>query len=453
MPNRTRQRNAQRSQITTLENAVNSADQSKVITAAASLFSLSSSWPVVAATSPLLAEPVPDLTRRNFGTTVPPHLASDFTHYLALSSFAHLIDGWRYLSQASIAAMRGSRREGIHIAYYAELRAAMSILAGFGISINNGHNYSVNSSNNIQWFEGATHPTTWKAIKTWSENPAYSQDILSSIDILGIDGSKILQAGRASQSADAITSKWISEWAFDLTRLSDDRLIRNDASYNVDFANDAHDPLKLEELNLIMDASKAFSPDLYETSDSLNAAIMYSMCQSAQRATGKSRVAFWEDMITDLHLNHGITLQMAKDIIDVIKGAQSGHAMNLITNSDRRNKGFTGIFSRALLMLKLASALKSHTWASVSRIASSNGADWQLHALDSIGIASGMWDPDEPPSNYIDLDEDYTAALDDISEWLAGPSPFKQYTLWQSHGLQLVKLSQFERIPIWEIAR
>ena len=52
--------------------------------------------------------------------------------YIASSAPLHLADGWNYLSRAFDAACRGDRGAAYHLSYYAELRAAMSLLATEG---------------------------------------------------------------------------------------------------------------------------------------------------------------------------------------------------------------------------------------------------------------------------------------------------------------------------------
>jgi len=328
----------------------------------------------------------------------------------------------------------------------------MSILAGFGIAISNDHNYSVDAGGQIQWFGGATHAVTWDAIKIWASEPSFAQEILSSIKIFGVNGFEVLQSCRASQSADAIIMNWINDWSFDLRRISSDRRIRNESSYNIDLKPSAYDQLKIEEVNLIIDASQAASPGLYDTHHSIDAAIIFSLCKSAQKATGKWGQAFWNNLISELQSNQGLSVSDAQDLVSIIRNSNTGHASNIIHNSRSSNKGFTGIFSRAMLMLKLATSINNSMWTSVVQVASGTGRDWQKHTLNEVGIASGIWDPLNPPAEYIDLDDDYALAVDDINKWLAGPTPFSQYAIWRDLGQKVHLISQFERIPIWIMA-
>jgi len=79
--------------------------------------------------------------------------------YLALSCPLHALDGWRYLSAALVSLLNGARTEALHLAYYAELRAALSILAGSGIAVLNNKHYAIDNTGLVYWFSGKTHST------------------------------------------------------------------------------------------------------------------------------------------------------------------------------------------------------------------------------------------------------------------------------------------------------
>src|SRR6476661_7745516 len=55
--------------------------------------------------------------------------ASQLAEYVAASAILHCSDGWGYLGRAMGAQLQGDIGTSRHLAYYAELRAAMSLLA------------------------------------------------------------------------------------------------------------------------------------------------------------------------------------------------------------------------------------------------------------------------------------------------------------------------------------
>lgn len=54
---------------------------------------------------------------------------------MAASVIVHCFDGWSYLGRALEAEMAGDPQTAVHLGYYAELRAAMSVLASDEIGV------------------------------------------------------------------------------------------------------------------------------------------------------------------------------------------------------------------------------------------------------------------------------------------------------------------------------
>jgi len=59
------------------------------------------------------------------------------SQYISASCLLHCSDGWSYLGKAILSILRGDPHRARHLAYYAELRAAVALLATEGIGIFN----------------------------------------------------------------------------------------------------------------------------------------------------------------------------------------------------------------------------------------------------------------------------------------------------------------------------
>ena len=57
------------------------------------------------------------------------------SQYIAASIVLHCSDGWSFFGAAVSSLLHGDPHRARHLAYYAELRAAMSLLAAFGIGV------------------------------------------------------------------------------------------------------------------------------------------------------------------------------------------------------------------------------------------------------------------------------------------------------------------------------
>ena len=62
-------------------------------------------------------------------------LRGKIVDYLAVSTILHCFDGWSYLGRALQAEMSCDPDAARHLGYYAELRAAMGVLASEGVGV------------------------------------------------------------------------------------------------------------------------------------------------------------------------------------------------------------------------------------------------------------------------------------------------------------------------------
>ena len=85
----------------------------------------------------------------------------NLAQYIAASTCLHANDGWSYLGRAFACLIAGDAHRALHLGYYAELRAAMSLLAGNGIGVFNNkhlqnHILTVFLSVNVKLFQPQT---------------------------------------------------------------------------------------------------------------------------------------------------------------------------------------------------------------------------------------------------------------------------------------------------------
>ena len=156
--------------------------------------------------------------------------------YIACSAPLHLADGWNYLSRAFDAACRGDRSSAYHLAYYGELRAAISLLATEGIGVFNRRHIALNERLEPTEFKSrrrkGTHDATWSLLSTWSRERGRSERLLRAITIESRSLSDWLAAvGVVEPSRQLVARKWLSAWSVDLRILSADPRRRNEMSY------------------------------------------------------------------------------------------------------------------------------------------------------------------------------------------------------------------------------
>lgn len=161
----------------------------------------------------------------------------DLGEYVAASSPLHVVDGWSFLGRALAAHIHGDSQTAQDLAYYAELRAAMGLLASEGIGIFNDCHVIVNSNGEGEFLRvpagrpWRTHYITWEALDTWSSGQECSNLLGSVIRA----GDKSLQDWRGAFSANASLlpqgGDWLKTWGLDIKQMSSDRDARNDSAY------------------------------------------------------------------------------------------------------------------------------------------------------------------------------------------------------------------------------
>ena len=126
--------------------------------------------------------------------------------------------------------MAGDPDSARHLGYYAELRAAMSILAGDGIGVFLNKHIVVTKEQECVFLDyGTTHRFAWEALKAWASSSAGLKILFRVIKPGGI----LLQdwLDQFSAGSGFIASEWLQRWGLDLSRLTKDRDARNLASY------------------------------------------------------------------------------------------------------------------------------------------------------------------------------------------------------------------------------
>ena len=171
-------------------------------------------------------------------------LKNDLAVYMAASTFTHNADGWAYLSRGVDALLNCDISSCIHLVYYAELRAAMSIMACSGIlQINKRTLYfDANANGNVSGvsassrFPSGTHIAIIKLFEEWS-NSTKIWDVMKNLKMAGgltlLDWGQSTNIGSLQSTSSSIIDDWLRDWQKDLVNaLNDDHALRNIVSYN-----------------------------------------------------------------------------------------------------------------------------------------------------------------------------------------------------------------------------
>jgi len=159
---------------------------------------------------------------------------SHLSEYIASSSFLHCMDGWSLLGRAIACHIHGDSETSTHLAYYAELRGAMSLLGCEGLGVFDKKHFVMDKPGRVSYVGGApgTHEYTWEALDQWASSASATALVFRIVSPGGRDLQEWLDAFSLTPGANSILVKdWISTWGLDLARLRMDRNARNLSSY------------------------------------------------------------------------------------------------------------------------------------------------------------------------------------------------------------------------------
>lgn len=154
-------------------------------------------------------------------------------HYVGASAPTHVIDGWSCLGRAVDATLRGDPYSATHFGYYAELRAAMSLLSSEGIGVFLNRHPIIDDAGATQPFPKAvpTHKVIWPILKYWATLKRAADLLDDLVSPRSIRLSNWLTGTAAKIPVRAVAQHWLASWGLDLAVADDDHSSRNLASY------------------------------------------------------------------------------------------------------------------------------------------------------------------------------------------------------------------------------
>ncbi|MDD0838399.1 hypothetical protein PSQ40_07430 [Curvibacter sp. HBC61] len=158
----------------------------------------------------------------------------DLAVYFAAAAPTHCADGWSYLSRALNAYLLGDAHSSWHFAYYAELRAAQSILSASGCGAFDKWNCVIDAGGVVHLaVKQPTHVMVWLALALFAKSSeSISAKIASATSVFGVPIQEIVNLGFPGSGFSAGSATWIKEWIYDLETSSADKSFRNRCSYN-----------------------------------------------------------------------------------------------------------------------------------------------------------------------------------------------------------------------------
>jgi hypothetical protein len=390
----------------------------------------------------------------------PPIKSNELAEYIAASVVLHCFDGWAYLGRAIDCHNRGDKDNARHLAYYAELRASISILAAEGIGVFDKKHFVIESNNSCKLIPSnnvGTHGITWRFLD-WLSNDSQWRDLI--YEIIQPDGKSLKDwlTGFGVSPA-PVAQQWLNDWGLDIKRLADDRDARNESSYRPTRLKNRK-ALNVEEAHeFITNLWNSLEPDspVSLRFKQLDRFLLRRILEVSFRGqTGKTHLSDksgFSNRIKSLLLKLNFTPPYSTELFDFFTRKKEPQDPFFLQQAEKKDAvdsplHHMQVIGRALLMLRLSSSMSSRL-ISFHSIKRKNIEFW----IEKLGEEIGLWDKNAPPAELIDLWQDIKVVLEEleIKKSKGGykkPSSFYQWR--EKENINAISLmGSLERVGLW----
>ena len=391
------------------------------------------------------SDPIARLKSESIRPKYPRQLAD----YVAASSPLHLWDGWNYLGLALYSCMCGYTNNAIHLAYYAELRAAMSLLASQGIGIFNNLNCVVDDDSKIHYLTktGGTHKATWSYLQWWANREGTRLLLDRVLQIKSAPFAEWLSLLPQSGAWTPLGTELLLLMGLDLRQMAEDREARNEASYRPSgiVVTDSRNPMT--DIEFVVDSIRLLEPG--GSSAAFFNMDKYIFRRVVNRALETGNGA---DQKFKEHIEHMVSgfiddPNLCKEWRQFLTYESDHKEPRLIEEAENMGDQYDAnyhlqVIGRALLLLRVATGI-------VRKVLDDSDVD-----IDSLefwwreaGCAQGFWDipPDSISSSQ--LWDDLSSCLDDIADWINDYSNSRQNFFTDCAG-SLVRITGMARFAL-----
>jgi hypothetical protein len=385
-----------------------------------------------------------------------PQHKRNLAQYIAASVALHLNDGWSYLGRSVSCLLAGDTHRALHLGYYAELRASMSLLASAGIGIFDKQHFIVqaaNSTSKLRFGQG-THVMAWLALEEWSQQAASGALFARLIRPEGRTLHDWFQPLGGASTLAPQARDWFMQWGMDLGLAAKDRDARNQSSYRPDGVPATWVLNAKDGLAFVRDTWRVLEPSATSSFEQIDLHILrlaierYYVSLSSIPAvpTDPAFVALAERIVLAQSLTSAaegrikkfVLRQRAPDDPDIFKYSSqtpTGDQLDVFA-----------IMSRAVLLLRLATG-SAHDLLYQAGFDATDLSFW----WGKLGEARGLWTAGSPPTALSDLWADIEDGLREIADKEAeDPEAFKSINsvAYGSSG-RLNLLASHERVGLW----
>lgn len=398
-----------------------------------------------------------ELIARNRGRALPRLNQRQIADYIAASVFTHCGDGWSLLGRAINLQIKGDSTNSVHLAYYAELRATMSLLATEGIGVFNRKHIIMTDSNPssiVATGRDGTHKFVWNVLEHWASRKL-SSDVLAEVITPGsIPLSEWLNIFGVSMYA--LGQSWLKSWGMDIKQFGHDQSLRNQSSYRPSrILSKKINPAE-DSLSFLTDLWRMCEPSPSSRFDEIDRYLLRATLASAYTSansvnpklkTNKPKYVLW----VKKHIKKfGFNSVVEKSWTDFLTWETHPNEARIIEeagvhSSVNEPKYTLQVISRAFLLLRISTGVNGKLLHEAGFTKDNIEFWWLPYAVDHGLIETGT-----PVSSFTDLWDDIDLTLQDIDIWKASNAgPYSYNKLMIEIPKSIFQLSECERISLW----
>ena len=340
----------------------------------------------------------------SFGDLLLPSPGATPQMTLAAEQLVHLIEGWRYAASAVGALLSHANGQALHLAYYAELRAAMSLFAWSGIRVKRDDYFYLNANGQkVSLKPQRTHEAVWGLWQKWVQR--------SDAKSLFNDQIKLHPSVTLGDVIGSVryvnASATFASWGLDLWDATQDHFARNSVSYEALLAEKPLTQMVKADAEIVLDLWKLFLSD--GSSLSFDAALInFIVADSVPKLIAQSQMPVpptYEEQLGDVAVSIAAMTGVNED--EVLRRLdRSAYPSRPFTLASARSTDVANVVCRGFFLLRMAMLAAKN---SLRIVPQSAAKQWMENWLSHAGILS-------PTANVdlIDLEEDYRLAVDDF---------------------------------------
>lgn len=376
--------------------------------------------------------------------------------YVAASAPLHCCDGWSLLGRAVGAHLRGDADATRHLAYYAELRAAMSLLATQGVGIFNERHFVIDEDSAASLLtKASTHTAAWDVLEAWGDSPV-AADVLAAILMpAGRAISDWVAALPAGSSWQPIATDWLSHIGLDLRVLSDDRDARNEASYRPTHLQARQGLSCTDAVSIAREMWALLQPEPSLPFTELDRYLLRRTLEQAffavEESTHRQAPRRFERAIATAlqEIDPGLS---SPEWDRFLRRVDDSNDPPIMRASDTRPAvsspyHHVSVMARALMLLRVASGTVRHMLIEAGVGLGSLSFWWEPY-----GRERGLWTIPPLSSELMDGWADTELTLREVDEWIDQGREGTYREMWTSLPNPVTDLASLEKVGLWSLA-